>query len=211
MNINNTNNNNKKIYNFSSHDDAASGDNTPKTDLNLIENHSSPEQNNLESISKGFKINHMKMKDGSNGNVLWEKSNWNLEDDYHLQDFKHKNLNSKEVREMNKIAFKSHNENLPKELLECKSIVREINFSSADSIENFEIVQNYYLSGELIETTKFHFGFVIPNSTNNWEQIIEAKKEMIPYSILSGKLKVETIFLADGEIFKKNYFTIFYV
>ena len=112
---------------------------------------------------------------------------------------------------MNKNAFKNHNENLPKEILLCKTIIREINFSSVEPIENFEIVQNYYLSGELIETTRFHFGFVIPNSTNNWEQIIEAKDEMIPYNILSGKLKVETIFLTNGEIFIKNFMTIFYV
>lgn len=164
----------------------------------------------LDQISQGFKINWMKMKDGSNGKVMWEKSNWNF-DHSEFQNFKHKNLNSKEVREMNKIAFKNHNENLPKEILSCKSIVREINFSSVELIENFEIVQNYYLSGELIETTKFHFGFVIPNSTNNWEQIIEAKEEMIPYNILSGKLKVETIFLANSQIFLKNYLTIFYV
>jgi len=179
-------------------------------------NHSSEEeeeivdQAKLESICKGFKINHMKMKDGSNGKIMWEKSDWNL-DTNEFQEFKHKNLNPREFREMNKIAFKNHNENLPKELLLCKSIVREINFSSIEPIDNFEIVQNYYLSRELIETTKFHFGFVIPNSTNNWEQIIEAKDEMIPYNILSGKLKVETIFLTNGEIFLKNYITIFYI
>lgn len=190
-----------RIQNQSNQNASFSPENTEESELH--------EQ--LENISKGFKINHMKMKDGSKGKVMWEKSDWNLGDESQLQNFKHKNLNSKEVREMNKIAFKNHNENLPKELLECKSIVREINFSSAEPIENFEIVQNYYLSGELIETTKFHFGFVIPNSTNNWEQIIEARDEMIPCSILSGKLKVETIFLADGEIFLKNYITIFYV
>ncbi len=169
-----------------------------------------PSNSRLEKTCIGFKINHMKMKDGSNGKIMWQKFDWNL-DTKEFQEFKHKNLNPKELREMNKIAFKNHNENLPKEILLCKTIVREINFSSVESIENFEIVQNYYLSGELIETTKFHFGFVIPNSTNNWEQIIEAKDEMIPHNILSGKLKVETIFLANGEIFLKNYITIFYV
>ena len=67
------------------------------------------------------------------------------------------------------------------------------------------------LQGHIVEQLDFNFGFVIPNSTNNWEQIIEARDEMIPYSILSGKLKVETVFFADGEIFLKNYITIFYV
>lgn len=165
---------------------------------------------NLDKISKGFKINFMKMKDGLNGKIMWEKNDWHLDTNSYAN-LNHKNLNTKEFREMNKTAFKNHNEYLPKEILECRSIVREINFSSVEPIENFEIVQNYYLSGELIEMTKFHFGFVIPNSTNNWEQFIEAKEEMIPYNILSGKLKVETIFLTKGEIFLKNYITIFYV
>ena len=162
----------------------------------------------LGEIYNGFKINSMKMRDGSNGNVMWEKSDWHL-DNTHIN-LNHKNLNSKEYWEMNKTAFKNHIEKLPKEILECSSIKREINFSSAEPIKNFEIVQNYYLSGELIETTKFHFGFVIPNSENNWEQIIEAKKEMVPYQILSGRLKVETIFLTKGQIFLKNFITIFY-
>lgn len=164
----------------------------------------------IEKISKGYKINFMKMKDASSGKVMWEKNDWNLENSGHSYIF-NKSLSSKEFRDMNKNAFKNHNENLPKEILLCKTIIREINFSSVEPIENFEIVQNYYLSGELIETTRFHFGFVIPNSTNNWEQIIEAKDEMIPYNILSGKLKVETIFLTNGEIFIKNFMTIFYV
>ena len=105
--------------------------------------------NNLQkiiSIKNGFKINHMKMKNGENGETLWECSEYNLEND-------------------------NRSENLPKEILDCSVITREINFSSEHSIENLELIQNFYLSEELIESSRFYFGFVIPNSTNNWEQV----------------------------------------
>ena len=140
----------------------------------------------LQRIRDGFKINSMKMKDGRNGQVLWECKEWDL-----------KNENK--------------SENLPKELLQCGEVTREINFSSIEPIENFELVQNFYLGGELIESSRFYFGFVIPNSTNNWEQMIEAKEEMVPYSVLSGNLNAETIFLSNGHVIAKNNILIFYV
>lgn len=139
-----------------------------------------------EKIKEGFKINWMKMKDGSNGKVMWECLDWDLNED-------------------------NKSENLPKEILACSEVVRELNFSSKESIENLELVQNFYLSGELIESSRFFFGFVIPNSTNNWEQIIEAKGDMIPYQVLSGNLNVETIFLSNGNTISKNHITIYYV
>ena len=147
--------------------------------------------NNLQkiiSIKNGFKINHMKMKNGENGETLWECSEYNLEND-------------------------NRSENLPKEILDCSVITREINFSSEHSIENLELIQNFYLSEELIESSRFYFGFVIPNSTNNWEQVIEAKpkEEMIPYHYLSGNLVVETIFITSNTVIFKNRILIYYV
>ena len=147
--------------------------------------------NNLQKIlliKSGFKINHMKMKDGENGETLWECNEYNLENE-------------------------NKSENLPKEILDCSVITREINFSSEYSIENLELIQNFYLNEELIESSRFCFGFVIPNSTNNWEQIIEAKpkEEMIPYHILSGNLQVETIFISSNTIIFKNRVLIFYI
>ena len=66
--------------------------------------------------------------------------------------------------------------------------------------------------GELFETSRFKFGFVIPGSTNDWEQIIEAKEGgVLPAEVLSGKLKVETLFLSGNEVLWKNKITIFYV
>ena len=79
----------------------------------------------LLKIKQGLKINHMQMKDGSNGKVLWESKNWDL--------------NSS-----------SHTEKLTKELLNCKVVIRNVNFSSVEQIEDLELVQNFYLMGELL-------------------------------------------------------------
>ena len=138
-----------------------------------------------QNIINGFKINHMKMKDGDTSIVLWESFNW---------DFNHKN------------------EYLPKELLNCTVVNREINFSSKEEIEDLRLIQNFYVYGELIEVSKFAFGFVIPNSTNNWEQYITSKspEEMIPYDKLSGNLVVETIFYSGDAVFLRNRVRIFY-
>ena len=49
--------------------------------------------------------------------------------------------------------------------------------------------------GELFETSRFKFGFVIPGSTNDWEQIMVAKEDgVLPAEILSGKLQLKHFF-----------------
>ena len=66
--------------------------------------------------------------------------------------------------------------------------------------------------GELFETSKFKFGFVIPGSTNDWEQIIMAKEDgVLPAEVLSGKLQVETYFLIRGRVLYRNKILIYYV
>ena len=138
-------------------------------------------------IKQGFKVNHMQMKDGENGKVMWEKKEWDL---------------NKE----------QHTENITKELLKCKVIKRNINFSSTEPIDDLELIQNFYLMGELFESSRFKFGFVIPGSTNDWEQIILAKEDgVLPAEVLSGKLQVETYFLIKGRILYKNKILIYYV
>jgi retinal rod rhodopsin-sensitive cGMP 3',5'-cyclic phosphodiesterase subunit delta len=145
-----------------------------------------PSSNKYQLTKKGFKINWMKMKDGTTGKVLWECKEWDLDSENKTEKF-------------------------PKEMLKCKEVIREINFSSIEKITNLECVQNFYLKGELVESSRFYFGFVIPNSTNNWEQIIEARDDMIPLQILSGNLVVETIFLSNGIVISQNNVLIYYV
>lgn len=142
----------------------------------------------LEKIRSGFKINHLKMKDGDKGKVLWETNKFDLSEDEKQED-------------------------LPKELLDSKVVVREVNFSSKEKISDLELIQNFYLFGELIETARFYFGFVIPDSTNNWEQVVEAKppEEMLSAEELSGNLVVEIMFLSMGEVIVRNRIVINYV
>ena len=145
------------------------------------------EDENFLKIKEGFKVNHMQMRDGDNGKVMWEVGSWDL-------------------------AKPNHTENITKELLKCKIITRNINFSSAEAIDDLELVQNFYLMGELFESSKFKFGFVIPGSTNNWEQIIMAKEDgVLPAEVLSGKLQVETYFLIRGKVLYRNKILIYYV
>ena len=138
-------------------------------------------------IKQGLKINHMQMKDGTNGKVLWESKDWDLHSTSHIEKF-------------------------TKELLKCKVVIRNVSFSSTEQIEDLELIQNFYLMGALLETSRFKFGFVIPGSTNDWEQIIEAKEDgVLPAEILSGKLHVETLFLCQNKVLWKNKSVIYYV
>ena len=141
----------------------------------------------LFKLKKGFRVNHMQMKNGETGEVMWQVNSWDLNKEFHT-------------------------ENITKNLLECKRVIRNVNFSSEEKIEDLELIQNFYLMGELLETSNFKFGFVIPGSTNDWEQIIIAKEDgVLPAEILSGKLQVETMFMVQGQILFKNRILIYYV
>ena len=145
------------------------------------------EEESFDKIKKGFRLNHMQMKNGENGEIMWEVKSWDL-------------------------TKENHTENITKELLKCKRIIRNVNFSSDEKIDDLELVQNFYLMGELFETSRFKFGFVIPGSTNDWEQIMIAKEDgVLPAEVLSGKLQVETLFLIQGKILYKNRILIYYV
>ena len=52
---------------------------------------------------------------------------------------------------------------------------------------------------QCIEEWLFDFGFVIPNSTNTWQQVIEADEgNMIPAEVLSGNVTIETSFFVSA-------------
>ena len=141
----------------------------------------------LSRMKKGFKVNHMQMRNGDTGEVMWQVNSWDLNKEFHT-------------------------ENITKNLLKCKKIIRNVNFSSEEKIEDLELIQNFYLMGELFESSRFKFGFVIPGSTNDWEQIMIAKEDgVLPAEVLSGKLQVETLFLVQGNILYKNRILIYYV
>ena len=145
------------------------------------------EDESFEKIKNGFKINLIQMKDGDSGKMMWDCKDWD---------------------------FSSPNQivKISKELLKCKIIKRNVNFSSVEKIEDLELIQNFYLMGELFESSRFKFGFVIPGSTNDWEQIMIAKEDgVLPAEVLSGKLVVETLFLIQKKVLYKNRIHIYYV
>lgn len=124
----------------------------------------------LSPLMQGFRINSMSLRDGNDkANVFWLRENWNLEEAEKTETFDSK-------------------------ILECSTISRTINFTSPKEIKNFKISQKIYLMGNQIEQWHFDFGLVIPGSTNDWEQTIEAaeKQDMIPAEVLSGNMMVET-------------------
>lgn len=133
----------------------------------------------------------MCMKDAHIGKTIWKNSDWNTSEMF-----------TKELIE-----------HIPKSILECRAVSREITFYSAEEIKNFRLIQRVYLNGKCIEEWFFKFGYVIPGSQNTWEQTIEAApaNEMIPADQLSGKIVFETSFYDDDDLLCKNSMRIYYV
>ena len=140
-----------------------------------------------QRIMDGFKINWMSMKDANSGKEHWRCESWD-----------------KNVLEQQQV--------LPKELLKCPAVSREINFSSKEEVKDFQLVQKVWLGSTVIEEWNFKFGFVIPNSTNTWEQTIEAAaaEEMLPIEVINGNVVIETLFLAKGKIVYRSKIRIKY-
>ena len=63
-----------------------------------------------------------------------------------------------------------------------------------------------------MEEWPFYFGFVMPSTTNTWENIIEADRaNMMPSSMLSGNIVIETIFFNGADIVSRSKVRVFYV
>jgi len=132
-----------------------------------------------EDILSGFKLNWMNLRDADTGKILWQGN-----DDLSLPDVEH------EAR-------------VPKKILKCRAISREINFSSVEPMEKFRIEQEVLFKNRALEEWKFDFGFVIPSSTNTWQSLIEAAPEsqMMPAKALSGNVVIVTRFFdSDLEV-----------
>ncbi|EQC34606.1 hypothetical protein SDRG_07929 [Saprolegnia diclina VS20] len=140
-------------------------------------------------ISDGLRINFMNMRCGETGRVLW------------LQERFTKEMYEKEQRAV-----------VPKAILQCLAVSREINFSSTEEIHNFRLEQRVYLHGKCLEEWLFAFGYVIPGSTNSWQQTIESAgaDNMLPADLISGKITIETGFYDAEMLIAKTVFRIFY-
>lgn len=79
-----------------------------------------------------------------------------------------------------------HEARVPKNILKCRAVSREFNFSSKEQIDKFRLEQKVLFKGRCLEEWYFEFGFVMPESTNTWQSIMEAAPEsqMMPASVL---------------------------
>ena len=128
-----------------------------------------PTDPRAQAILDGFKINWMNMSDATTGRVLWQEEDWGdlmVQRDIHL----------------------------PKAILQCRSVSREFQFSCKEMLHGLRLEQKIFFQGGCMEEWNFQFGFVIPNSTNTWQQTIHAAEEnkMLPASLLNGNVLIET-------------------
>ncbi|XP_039984574.1 retinal rod rhodopsin-sensitive cGMP 3',5'-cyclic phosphodiesterase subunit delta [Xiphias gladius] len=102
---------------------------------------------------------------------------------------------------------------VPKKILKCKAVSRELNFSSSEKLEKFRLEQKVFFKGQCLEEWFFEFGFVIPNSTNTWQSLIEAAPEsqMMPANVLTGNVIIETKFYDDELHVSTSRVRLFYV
>ncbi|XP_043188616.1 retinal rod rhodopsin-sensitive cGMP 3',5'-cyclic phosphodiesterase subunit delta-like isoform X2 [Amphibalanus amphitrite] len=131
----------------------------------------------------------MNLRDADDGKILWQGN-----EDLSLPDVEH------EAR-------------VPKTILKCRAISREINFTSAESMERFRLEQRVLFKGRCLEEWSFDFGYVIPNSTNTWQSVIEAAPEsqMMPANVLNGNVIIETQFFDDDLLVSTSQVRLFYV
>ncbi|XP_069926167.1 retinal rod rhodopsin-sensitive cGMP 3',5'-cyclic phosphodiesterase subunit delta isoform X2 [Oryctolagus cuniculus] len=114
-------------------------------------------------MRRGLIRNWMNLRDAETGKILWQGT------------------------EDLSVPGVEHEARVPKKILKCKAVSRELNFSSAEQMEKFRLEQKVYFKGQCLEEWFFEFGFVIPNSTNTWQSLIEAAPEsqMMPASVLT--------------------------
>ncbi|XP_078266219.1 retinal rod rhodopsin-sensitive cGMP 3',5'-cyclic phosphodiesterase subunit delta isoform X2 [Rhinoraja longicauda] len=74
-------------------------------------------------------------------------------------------------------------------------------------------MEDLSLPGVEHEEWFFEFGFVIPNSTNTWQSLIEAAPEsqMMPANVLTGNVVIETKFYDDDLLVSTSKVRLFYV
>ncbi|KAK3730121.1 hypothetical protein QZH41_013753, partial [Actinostola sp. cb2023] len=106
-----------------------------------------------------------------------------------------------------------HEARVPKKILKCKAVSREINFSSQQEMNKFRLEQKVLFKGKCLEDWYFDFGFVIPSSTNTWQSLIEAAPEsqMMPANVLNGNVVIETKFYDASLLVSTSKVRVFYV
>ena len=135
-------------------------------------------------VGNGFRINWMNMRDAATGKILWEQSKgWG-------------DMYDREILAR-----------VPRRLLDCRAVSREVNFTSEFKMKDFRLEQRVLLHDRPFERWNFRFGFVMPGSTNTWQQVIEAADEMLPVEVLDGNVVIETSFF-DVQLFNAEFLVL---
>ncbi|XP_014213886.1 retinal rod rhodopsin-sensitive cGMP 3',5'-cyclic phosphodiesterase subunit delta [Copidosoma floridanum] len=142
-----------------------------------------------EEIFKGFQINWINLRDADTGKILWQGN-----EDLSVPDIEHE----------------AH---VPKKILKCRAVSREINFSTSEPMERFRLEQKVLFKGRCLEEWFFELGFVIPNSTNTWQSLFQSAPEsqMMPANVLNGNMVIETKFFDDDLLLATSKLRLFYV
>ena len=80
-------------------------------------------------------------------------------------------------------------------------------------IKKLRLLQIVHFNDVPTEFFEFKFGFVIPGSTNTWQQVMDSaeEEEMMSAEVLSGNLLVEVRFFDDEMFICLSKIRIFYV
>jgi len=142
-----------------------------------------------QDILDGFRLNWMILRDADTGKILWQGA------------------------EDLSVPGVEHEARVPKKILKCRAVSREMNFSSIEPMEKFRLEQKVLFKGKCLEEWFFDFGFVIPNSTNTWQSLIEAAPEsqMMPANVLNGNVVIETRFLDDDLLVSVSKVRLYYI
>jgi retinal rod rhodopsin-sensitive cGMP 3',5'-cyclic phosphodiesterase subunit delta len=127
----------------------------------------------------------MNLRDAETGKILWQSTE-DLADPSVEHEGRRSQLSF--IKYLSLYCKFGYLARIPKSILKCKSVSREINFTSERKIEKFRLEQRVFLRDHMIEEWRFDFGFgqpwartyhnlisifvfhpVIPQSTNTWQ------------------------------------------
>jgi hypothetical protein len=95
-------------------------------------------------ILDGFKLHWMNLRDADSGKVLWQSSE-NLYVKFIFISLFHFDLIYRSTPNV------EHEARVPKRILKCRAVSREINFSSEEEMKQFRLEQRVYFKGTIIE------------------------------------------------------------
>ena len=142
-----------------------------------------------KAILSGFKLISLTVKNADTGKKVWKSENWGPE------------------------VFTTVKEaHFPKSMLTFSGVGREIVFRTKQAIKDFRISQDIVVHGKKIEQWDYTFGFVMPDSENSWETIVQAAGEgkMLPAEYLSGNMYILTNFYSGNLLISRSVVRVFY-